>query len=197
MLLSVGIGGLMLSRDVWLTPAKVAVTVTGVNVVTIPAVIENVVELDPCGIVTLGGTFRAGAEDAREINAPPLLAAAVRATLQTADACEASDIGLQNSPFNAGGVMPIVDPTVEVANDIPTASAADPCESWTSEELDVVELETVKPTVATTPFESGVVLKPYKTHFFVPGVLVQETDLFALIPDDPSATLTDEKSLVE
>jgi hypothetical protein len=61
----------------------------------------------------------------------------------------------------------------------------------------VVELETVRVTVATTPFEIGVSFKPYKTQVAVPGVLVHDTVLFTAVAAGPASTLTDEKSAVE
>jgi hypothetical protein len=60
-----------------------------------------------------------------------------------------------------------------------------------------VELETVRETVATTPFEIGVALRPYKTHVAVPGVVVHETFLFAAAAAGPAKTVTEENSVVE
>ena len=54
-LLSVAPGGLMVRPNVSLTPANVAVSVTNVGSVTVPALTVNVAEVAPCGIVTVDG----------------------------------------------------------------------------------------------------------------------------------------------
>jgi hypothetical protein len=197
MLLSEGGGGLIVRVNVSLTPPYETVKVTGGTLVIADALAENVIEIDPCGIVMLAGTLTPPEEAAIEMRAPPLFAADVSATVQSADAGVTSDIGLQVNPFRAGGLMPMFAPTVAVVIDIPAKSAADPLASWTAEETAVVEFETVRETVATTPFEIGVSFRAYKTHVSVPGALVQEIPLLALAAADPSCTLMDEKSVVE
>ena len=54
-LLSATPGGLMVIPNVSLTPANVAVSVTNVGSVTVPALTVNVAEVAPCGIVTVDG----------------------------------------------------------------------------------------------------------------------------------------------
>ena len=62
------------------------VRVTGVDALTIPAVIENVAELTPCGTVTDEGTLAAAPfELESETTAPPLPAADVRVTVPVVD----------------------------------------------------------------------------------------------------------------
>jgi hypothetical protein len=119
------------------------------------------------------------------------------ATLQVADAGATSVTGLQVNPFNAGGLMPMLAPTLDVGTEVPAKSAAAPLASCTADDVAVVEVETVRETVATTPFEIGVSFRPYKMHVSVPGALVQVMLLFALAPAVPSWTLIDEKSTVE
>ena len=59
---------------------------TGVDAVTVPAVIENVAEFAPCATVTDEGTLAAAAlELDSETTAPPLPAADVRVTVPVAD----------------------------------------------------------------------------------------------------------------
>ena len=124
--LSVGGGGPIVRGNVSLTPAYDAVKVTSVEVVTVPALAENVAELDPWGMVTVGGTIAPAGEAARDIRAPPLSAGAVSATVQMADAGGTSDIGLQENPFNAGWMIPTLVPVVDIVMDAPAASAAAP-----------------------------------------------------------------------
>ena len=58
---------------------------TGVDAVTVPAVIENVAEFMPCGTVTDEGTLAAALfELESETTAPPLPAADVRVTVPVA-----------------------------------------------------------------------------------------------------------------
>jgi hypothetical protein len=71
-------------------------------------------------------------------------------------------------------------------------------ENWTTEDAFVVALDSVNDTLATTPFEMGVALKPHSTQFEMPGtLLLQETDLFTAIATGPGPTLTEEKSVGE
>jgi len=59
--------------------------VTGVDAVTVPAVIENVAEFAPCGTVTDEGTLAAAPfELESETTAPPLPAADVSVTVPVA-----------------------------------------------------------------------------------------------------------------
>ena len=59
---------------------------TDVAVVTLPALTENVADVEPCGTVTDEGTPAAAAlELASETTAPPLPAADVRVTVPVAD----------------------------------------------------------------------------------------------------------------
>jgi hypothetical protein len=57
----------------------------------------------------------------------------------------------------------------------------------------LVEADTVKLTVATTPEAIGVSLRPHSTQVAVPLPYWQETDLFAAAEE----TFTAEKSVVE
>jgi hypothetical protein len=95
-------------------------------VATVPALAENVAELDPCGIVMVGGTLAPDGEAVRAIMAPPFSAAAVSATVQLAEAGGTSDIGLHENPFSAGWTIPTLLPVVDIVMDAPAASAAAP-----------------------------------------------------------------------
>jgi hypothetical protein len=57
--LSAAGAGLMVSANVLLTLESDAVSVTGVEVVTLPLVTVNVVDVDPCWTTTLAGTLAA------------------------------------------------------------------------------------------------------------------------------------------
>jgi len=70
--------GVTVRANVVLTPAYDAVNVTGVDAFTLPAVTENVEEVDPCGTVTEAGTEAAVVfELETETTAPPEPAGAV------------------------------------------------------------------------------------------------------------------------
>lgn len=75
-------GGLMVTPDVTLAPEYVAVKVTEVDVLTVPALTVNVPEVAPCGIVTLEETLAATLlELESDTTTPPLGAACVRVTV--------------------------------------------------------------------------------------------------------------------
>jgi hypothetical protein len=146
----------------------------------------------------LAGRFTPAGEAVSAMVAPLLSAAAVSATVQVADADEVSEIGLHVKPFNAGWIIPTLFPVVDIAIDTPAASAPAPFESGIVEDVSVVELETVRETVAMTPLEIGVVLRPYNTQIKVPAVaLVHETVLLAATAAGPACTVAEEKSVVE
>ncbi len=144
----------------------------------------------------VAGILTPTVEAAREISVA-LFAVDVSATLQVADAGATSVTGLQVNPFNAGGLMPMLAPAVEVVTEVPAKSAAAPLASCTGDDVAVVELDTVRETVATTPFEIAMSFNPYMTHVSVPGALLHVIPLFELAPAVPSWTLMDEKSAVE
>lgn len=72
-----------------------------------------------------------------------------------------------------------------------------PFDKLTAEEVFLVEPEIVIDTVARTPFELAFAFRPQATHLALPAVLLQEMDLPAAVAAGPSATVTDEKSVVE
>jgi hypothetical protein len=63
--------------------------------------------------------------------------------------------------------------------------------------VSVVEAETVREMVATTPLGIVVSFKPDNTHREIPALVAQVTDLFAPVATGPAATAIDEKSAVE
>jgi hypothetical protein len=120
----------------------------------------------------------------------------VSATVQVEETRGFTESGVHENPFNPG-CMVTVPPLAEAANDSAVASAPKPWLTWTTEELCVLETETVRDTVAITPFEIGVVFTPHTTQVISPAVLLQDTVLLAAFDVGPAATTTDEKSLVE
>ncbi len=74
--------GLMVIPKLASTVEYDAVKVTGIELLTIPVATVNIVEVDPCGIVTLEGMLAAAVlELLSDTMAPPLPAAAVRVTV--------------------------------------------------------------------------------------------------------------------
>ena len=61
----------------------------------------------------------------------------------------------------------------------------------------MVELDTINDTVARTPFEIGVALRPHSIQVVAPALLLQLIDLFAAIATGPAVTAADEKSRLE
>lgn len=69
--LSAAGGGSTVKLNSWLTPARDAVKVTGVGVATLPAVTGNVVEMDPCGTITVVDMLTSAGSELRLIVVPP------------------------------------------------------------------------------------------------------------------------------
>ncbi len=112
-LLSAAGGGVMAIPKVASTVEYEAVKVTGVEVLTVPAVTVNVVEVDPCGIVTLDGTLAAAVlELLSDTTAPPLPAAAVSVTVPVAVCPPEIVAGLTETLLRAPGSGLIVTPNV-------------------------------------------------------------------------------------
>jgi hypothetical protein len=175
-----------------------AVKVTGVGADTLPAVTLNTVEVAPGGIVTVGGMIAAGEDERSMIVAPGANAGAVSATWQLEALGGVIKIGVHVNPFKAGVCMMVTIPALaEVANDAAIGSAALASENWTADDVLVVELDKVRETFATTPFEIGVAFRPHRTQCEVPGMLLQEIDLLAVVATGPAVTLADEKSAGE
>ena len=88
-------------------------------------------------------------------------------------------------------------PVVDVATEVLLGKADRPFDKLTAEEVFLVEPDIVIDTVARTPLEIAFAFRPQATHFALPAVLLQEIDLLAAVAAAPTATLTDEKSVVE
>lgn len=91
---------------------------------TLPAVAENEVEFEPCGIVTFAGTFAAAGDELREIVAPPLSAADVRETVQVDPMDGVNVVGVHESVLRSGvwRIVTVV-PLTEVGMAAPPESA--------------------------------------------------------------------------
>jgi hypothetical protein len=195
-LLRVGAGGLTVRPNATLAPEYEAVTVTGVEVLTVPAVTVNVAEVEPWGIVTVAGTFASAREELSAIAAPPLSAPEVISTLQVDPAEGVNDVGLQDKALKRG-VWRIVTipPLADVDIPAPAESADELSVSLTDEEVSSVDSAKVRVTAATTAFGIGVVLRPHTRQVAVPVPLLQESDLSAA--PGPAAKLAEVKSVVE
>ena len=78
--------------------------VTAVEVLTVPAVTENVVEVEPCGMVTVKGTFATALfELDRDTERPPVPAADVMLTVPVALWPVERVVGVTEIPLSAGG----------------------------------------------------------------------------------------------
>jgi hypothetical protein len=162
----------------------------------VPAVAENVAEVEPCGTVTVGGTFAAGEEVLSAISAPPLSAEEVSATVQVDPVEGVSDVGLHDMLLKTGvWRMVTVPPLAEVDIPAPAESAETLLVSWTDEDVSGVDSANVNVSEATTLFGIVVELRPHTKHVAVPAPLLQESDLLAAA--DPAAKLADLKSVVE
>ncbi len=100
--LKAGGGGFTVIGNVDFAPEYDALKVTTVDVLTVPAVAENVADVAPCGTVTLVGTVAEAGEAVIAMDAPPVPAAPVSETVQVDVADCAMDSGLQVRLFRTG-----------------------------------------------------------------------------------------------
>jgi len=120
-------GGLIVIPKVAFTPKYEAFKVTGVGELTVPAVTGNVTDVEPCGIVTIGGTFATAGDTLTPISAPPLRAADVSPTTQVDPDDGAKDVWSHERPFKPGvWRIVIVPPLTVVAIADPDQSAETP-----------------------------------------------------------------------
>ena len=86
------------------------------ELLTLPALTAKVVEVDPCGTVTLDGTLAAVVlELESETATPPVPAADVRVTVPVPDWPPVIVVGLTEIPLRAGGGGFTVTPNVALA----------------------------------------------------------------------------------
>lgn len=166
------------------------------DVLTLPAAAENVVEVDPWGIVTLAGTFTTAGDALIPIVAPPLGPAEDKVTVQVEPADGDRVVGAHDRLLRDGVCKIVtVPPLTFVGMAAPVASADTPLVSVIDEEVSLVEFANVRATDATTLFGIDKVFKPQIRQVAVPVPLVQESVLFAA--PEPAATVADVKSVVE
>ncbi|HUA85830.1 MAG TPA: hypothetical protein VMB85_18350 [Bryobacteraceae bacterium] len=118
MLLSVAAAaaGSIVRPAVLLAPEYDAVSVTEVAVLTVPAVIANVAEVDPAATVKLAGTLAAELfELDNDTTAPPEGAAELSVTVPVPDCPLVSVLELTVTPVNAAAAGSMVMPNVSLA----------------------------------------------------------------------------------
>ena len=188
--------GLTVRPNVSVLPAKDAVKVTGVGVVTLPAATGNVTEVKPSGTVTVEGMLASTGDEVKLMVAPPLPAAEVSATVQVAPTVGLTAVGLHEKPFKLGPFEIVTVPLlVKVDKGVLVMLAEVLFVSWTREEVLKVDADTVKFTVAMTPFAIVESLRPHSRHIAVPAPYSQDSVLFPA--PGAAATVTEEKSVVE
>ena len=122
--------------NVSLAPAKEAVRVTPVEMATFPAATENVVEVEPCGTVTVEGMLAPAGDALKLMVAPPLPAAEVSATVHVEPTVGLIIIGLHEKPFKLGACPMVTVPLlVKVDKGVPVALADVPLISCTWEDV--------------------------------------------------------------
>jgi hypothetical protein len=184
--------------NVSLTPAWEAVRVTEVGVVTLPAVTENVAEAEPWGTVTLDGMVTSEGDELRLMIVPPLPADELRSTVQVEPAAGLNVIGMHEKPSSVTfGTIVTIPPLLAMGRFEAPAPTAMSLMNWIWEDVFLVEVETVKETVATTPLGIGVAFNPETMQREVPALLAQVTDLPAPVATGPAAIVAAEKSAVE
>jgi hypothetical protein len=172
--------------------------VTAVAEVTLPAVTENVVEVEPCGTVTVEGMLTSMGDELRFIVAPPLPGAEVSAMVQVDPAAGLTASGVHEKPLRAGvGTIVTTPLLLEMGSIVAPAPTAISLMSWTCEDVSVAEVETVRERVATMPLGIVALFNPDTMHLKIPALLEQVTDLFAPVATGPAAIVAEEKSTVE
>jgi len=167
-----------------------------VGVVTLPAVAENVVEVDPCGTVTVAGTVATDGDALIAIVAPPLAAADDKVTVHVEPADGDSVVGVHERLLKAGVCRIVtVPPLVVVGIAAPVEDADTPFVSVTDDDVSEVELARSNVTEATTLLGIDEVFRPQTRQVAVPVPLVQESVL--PVAPEPAATVADVKSVVE
>lgn len=169
---------------------------TVVCVVRLSAVTENVVEAEPWGIVTVDGIVTSAGDELRLMVAPPLPAAAVSATVQVDPVAGLTATGVHEKPLRPGMIV-TTPPLPEIGRVVAPVPAAISLVNWTSEDVSVVEVETVREIVATTPLGIVESFRPDTMHREIPALVAHVTDLLAPVATGPAAIVIDEKSTVE
>ena len=163
---------------------------------TEPAVTEKLAEVEPCGIVTPEGTLAPDGDEVSAIVVPPLKAGEVSVTVQVDPVDGLTDAALHDKLLKLVVCWIVtVPPLAVVDSGFPKVSLVVGLLICTEDDVFKVDPDTARVTVATMPFESAVELSPHKTHVEVPGVLLQESDLF--VAAGPVAIVAEEKSEVE
>jgi hypothetical protein len=145
----------------------------------------------PCGTRMDAGTVAAGELDASRTVAPPVPAAPLRVTEQAVELEGASELLLQVTAVTCTGAAAAADgmppPVVESVTKSPVGDEASP--PVTPIEAEVAEEASVTATVAITPSEISLALRPVRTQLYAAAVPAQVTDFPAAAPEAPTDTL--------
>lgn len=195
-LLRTTVAGFTVTPVVTFAPEYVALIVTGVDAVTVPAAVKENVAVDwPAKTVTLEGIV-APAGDELSVTVAALKAADESVTLQVVPADGDTDVALHVRLLRLGVCSIVTVPlVVDIGIDTPWASAAELPVSWMVEDGSEAFPARVSVTVAKTAF--GIVLSfiPQATHVALPEDVLQLTVL--PVAPGPAATVADEKSVGE
>jgi len=105
--------------------------VTAVDLVTLPALTENVEDVEPWGTVTVEGMLTSAGDELRLIVAPPLPGAEVRATVQVDPTVGLTANGVHEKPLRAGpGTIVTTPPLPDVGRVAAPAPEAISLANW-------------------------------------------------------------------
>ena len=139
------------------------------------------------GIVTLAGTTRAGRLELSPTTTAPLVAAALKLTVQVAEPPEDSELGAHPTDVRVTGAATLTLPPVAETVMAPPAGDA-PRVPLTPIDTELALEASVAVTAATLPFGIVFVLSPLARHLYELALLTQES----LLPEDvntgPGAT---------
>jgi hypothetical protein len=100
-----------------------------VCVVTLPAVTEKVVEVEPWRIVTVDGIVTSAGDELRSIVAPPLFGAVVSATVHVDPTAGLTATGLHEKPLRPGTIV-TTPPLLEIGRVVAPVPAAISLINW-------------------------------------------------------------------
>jgi len=157
----------------------------------VPAVAAKVALEAFRGIVTLAGTTKPGTLELSPTTTAPLVAAALKPTVQVAEPPEDSELGAQLTEVRVTVAATLMPPPVAEIGMAPPVGDA-PRAPLTPIDTELVVEASVAVTVATTPFEIVFVFRPVARQVYELVPLAQEM----LLPEDVNAGLGVTEKLV-